>query len=161
MPVANQVKRDIQRSAADKFGIPTGSAETATEKAASGIMRRGIEAQVPAVGPLNARQSRLIDVAKAIARATGREENKSPLIGVNTMISGAIGGEEYARTKDPAGAAAKALAVRMALTPAVATRAAIVAAKMAEKIPGTAVADIARVAVQVVSESQQKPEGGP
>lgn len=160
MVTANQVKQDLQRSAADKFGVPTGSAETATEKAASGIMRRGIEAQVPEVGPLNARQSRLLDVARSVARATGREENKSPLIGVNTMISGAIGGEEYARTKNPAAAAAKALAVRLALTPAVATRAAIVASRLAEKIPGTAVADLARVAVQVASEAEQEPQGG-
>lgn len=161
MPAANQVKRDLQRSAADKFGVPTGSAETATEKYASSTMRKGIEAQVPEVGPLNARQSRLLDVAKSIARATGREENKSPLIGVNTMISGAIGGEELARTHDPAAAAAKALAVRLALTPAVATRAAIVAARLAEKIPGTAVADVARVAVEVVrSETQQESQGG-
>ncbi len=157
MLTANQVKRDMQRAAGDKFGVPTGSAETATEKRASATLRRGIEAQVPEVGPLNARQSRLIDVAKAIARATGRESNKSPLIGVNTLVAGTVGGAEYGRTGDPVSAAAKALALRIGLAPAVATRAAIVAAKLAEKIPGTAVADVARVAVQVVSESQEEP----
>lgn len=157
LPQANQVKQDIQSAVGDKFGLPGGAATTRTEKTASNVLRRTIERQVPEVGPLNARESRLIDVAAAIERATGREANKSPLIGVNTLASAAYGSEEYARTGNPAEAAAKALALRMMLTPAVATRAALVASRMADKMPGTAAADIARVAVQVVSEAQQEP----
>jgi len=121
-------------------------------------VRLDIEAAAPAVGPLNAREGRLIDAAKAIDRAVGRESNKSPLIGVNTLLAGALGGEEYRRTGNPYEAAAKALAVRMALTPAVASRAAIVASRLGNMAGASqGVAAIARAAVMAVSAPESQP----
>lgn len=155
---ANQVKRDLQTSVADKFGRPGGTATTRAEKRAGYMTRRAVEDVAPGVIDKNARESRLIDVAAAVARATGRESNKSPLIGVNSMVSGAVGGAEYQRSGNIIASAVKALALRLALTPEVATRAAIIAVKTSEKVPGTAVADLARAAVEVArSESQQEP----
>lgn len=164
MPAGNQIKQDLQSSVGDKFGVPNGKAETAGEKYASAQMRKGIEAHVPDVAPLNARQSRLIDVARNLNNAVAREGNQQAMYGVKSMVAGtlgtAAGGSDYYQKRDPLAAAATgavtALVSRMALTPAVATRAAILATKMAEKIPGTAVADLARVAVQVASEAQEQ-----
>jgi hypothetical protein len=78
------------------------------------------------------------------------------LIGVNTLMSAAAGGEDI-RSHDHIRRRRRALAMRIGLNPAVATRAAILAAKMGEKVPGAAVADVARVAVRVASEAEQGP----
>jgi hypothetical protein len=147
---ANEIKRGIDESIGDaNFGVERGATKT-TQKAARRELRTAIEGVVPDVGPLNAREGRLIDAAKSIARAVGRESNKSPLIGVNTLTSGAIGGA----VGGPGGVAA-ALVMRMGLTPEVATRAAIVAHRLG-KMSGSTPAAVARAAVQAVSELEQR-----
>ncbi len=156
LQTANQTKRGLDTSIGESnFGMERGATKT-TQKYARREMRQGIEAQAPAVGPLNAREGRLIDAAKTIARAVGRESNKSPLIGVNTLASAAFGAEEYKRTGNPYMSAVWALGARGALTPAVMSRAAIVAARMG-RLPGAVPANIARVAVQAVLETQDEP----
>lgn len=153
---ANQLKQDLQTAVGDKFGVPGGSATTATEKYASSQVRQGIEQQVPSVGPLNARQSRLIDVAEALNRAVGREGNQSATNGVKTLSAVSLGSLDYAAGDTPIKAAVASLGARLALSPAVMTRAAILATKMGQTLPGTAVADVARVALQVASENDQQ-----
>jgi hypothetical protein len=154
---ANQAKRGIDRAIGEaSFGTERGATKT-TQKFARRELRQGIEAQAPEVGPLNAREGRLLDAAKALARAVGREENKSPLIGVNTLVSGVAGGESYRRTGDPFAAAGTALATRLALTPQVMTQVAIVASRLG-KMPGAVPASVARVAVQAVLATQDEPE---
>lgn len=159
MTTANQVKRDLQGSARDKFGVPGGTAETAAEKYGSATARKAIEAQVPDVGPLNAREGRLLDVARSINQAVGRESNRNQFFGMPSLLAGAAGSGEYARSGDPTSAAVAALAARFALHPAVATRAAILASQMADRIPGAAVSDVARVAIQAVLETQHEAGG--
>lgn len=151
---ANQVKRDMQAGASSAYGLKSG-AEKAAEKTGASLLRQGVEDVAPTVGPINARESKLIDLAKALNRATGREANRSQLTGVPTLMAGTAGAAELAAGAGRYGAGAMAMAVRMGLTPNVATRAAILAAKLGDTMPGTAVADIARAAVQAVSESQQ------
>jgi hypothetical protein len=143
---ANQAKRDMQAGASTSFGVKSGAEKTA-EKVGASYLRQGVEDVAPAVGPINARESQLIDLAKTLNKATGREANRNQLFGVPTVMADA-GAGRY-------GAGAMALAVRMGLTPNVATQAAILAAKMGDTLPGTAVADVARIAVQAVSQSQQ------
>lgn len=156
---AQEMKVDMGQAIGDQnFGLERGAVKT-TQKVARSELRRQVELGTAAEGEgavkgLNAREGRLLDAAKAIARAVGREENKSPLIGVNTMISGAVGTGTYAKTKDPYQAAVNTLATRMALTPAVASRAAIVAYKLGQMSP-TVPATIARLAIQAVQESEQ------
>lgn len=162
MPAANQIKQDLQASARGKFGIPGGTAETAGEKYASSQTRQAIEQQVPDVGPLNARQSRLIDVARSLNQAIGREGNQSAVQGVKTLeslgVGSAAGAADYQRRGNASEAAivgaVTSLGGRMAMTPAVMSRAAILAVKMGEKLPGTAAADVARAALQAASEQQ-------
>lgn len=154
---ANQIKRDLQGAARDKFGVPGGTAETAGEKFASSAMRKGIEQQAPGVGPLNMRESKLIDLARSLQRGLGRDANTQSLYGSRTIVAAGLGGGEYARSRNPYSAAAMALAGEIGLHPAVATNAAILATKIAAKVPGTAVADVARAAVQATSEILNQP----
>lgn len=169
LPAANQVKRDLQASANDKFGVPGVSAEVATEKYASASARRAVEqgasglsdASGQGVGALNMRESKLIDVARALERATGREGNLHKLYGARALVGAAAGSGEFARTHDPYAAAATALASQLALSPAIATRAAILAVKIGERVPGTVAADAARAAVQAALEAGQQAEPNP
>jgi hypothetical protein len=152
LSAADEIKRGLDTSVGDsQFGV-TSKTKTTTEKFARRVIRQDIEAKAPGVAPLNARESKLIDTARALARAVGRESNKSPLIGVNTLASGAFGAEEYRRTGDPYSAAAAALAIRMALTPAATSRVAIIASRLG-RMPGAVPANVARVAVQAVLET--------
>ncbi len=158
LPVANQVKRDLQEGVGtSQWGLPSKAAKS-TEKVASRETRLAIEAKAPTVATLNARESKLIDAARAIDRAVAREANQSLTHGVKTGLSGMVGGEEYYRTRDPWVAATKALAVRAALTPAVASRAAIVASRLG-KLSGAAPATVARVAI--LAASRPEPEEPP
>lgn len=153
---ANTVKRGLDESVGDaNFGVDRGATKT-TQKVARRYVRQDIEALAPEVGALNQREGRLIDTAKALARAVGREGNKSPLIGVNTLASAAIGGERYRETGDPYASAALALGTRLALTPEVMSRVAIVASRLG-KMPGAVPANIARIAVQAVQETANEP----
>jgi hypothetical protein len=157
---ANTVKRGLDESIGDaNFGVDRGATKT-TQKVARRYVRQDIEKLAPSVGAKNAREGDLIETAKAITRAIGRESNKSPLIGVNTLMSGAIGGGTYAQSGDPYAAAVSALAVRGALTPAVMTRAAIVASRLGRMHPGVPT-NIARVAVQAVLQAEDQGNGKP
>lgn len=157
---ANQVKRDMQAGASSAFGVKSG-AEKSAEKQGSRFLREGIEAVAPEVGPINARESKLIDAARALHQATAREGNKSQIYGVQNLIAGAVGGEEYARTRNPFSATAMTLALKAGMHPAVASRVAILAVKLGQKMPGQLPANIARAAYQAISESQQQADGVP
>lgn len=157
---ANQVKRDLQSGASSAFGVKSGAEKTA-EKQGSRYLRQGVEAVAPEVGPINARESKLIDVARSLAQATGREANKSQIYGVPTVLAAAGGGEEYHRTGDPIKATAMAFALRAGMHPAVASRVAILAVRLGQKMPGQLPANVARAAYQAVSEAQDQPDGVP
>ncbi len=115
-----------------------------------------IEKVAPEVGPLNARESKLIDAVDAVAHAAGREENRSALFGVPTLLATGAAGGSYANTQDPTAAIIAGLATRGLLNPAVATRAAILAAKF-YKVAGTSATTAARMAVVLAQrESEEK-----
>jgi hypothetical protein len=124
-------------------------------------MRQAIEKEAPEVAGLNARESKLIDTARAINRAIGREGNQYKMHGTKALIGGMVGTEETARTGDPWSSAAKGLAVTLALQPGVASRAAIIASQLG-RMSGIAPASAARVALAVVqgqmNQSEQTPE---
>lgn len=152
---ANQIKRGLDSSIGEtNFGVERGATKT-TQKVSRRILRKEMESQAPEIAPLNAREAKLIDAAKALARAVGRESNKNPLMNVPTLISGIAGLTDYSRGGDAAGAAARAMALRMALSPTAATNAAIVAARLGE-LSGAYPATAARVAIHAVLETQRE-----
>ena len=158
---ANTIKQAIDESIGDaNFGIERGATKTAQKVARMGL-RKDIETAATAagqfdVGPLNAREGRLLDAAKAIARGVGREANKNQLTGWTPLIAGGVVGmSDFARNRDPYSAAVKAIATRVALDPAVASRAAIVAYRLGNN-SGAGPANVARLAVQAVLESQHE-----
>lgn len=127
----NQVKQGLDRAVGDTgFGVER-NAGTEARKVGRHEARLAIEAKVPGVGALNEQESKLIDALESIQKATGREENKNPLTGVSTILAmGAGGGSVYGATGDPVVALFTALAARGAITPTVATNAAIISAKL-------------------------------
>ena len=140
---ANRVKQGLDQAAGDKaFGIERGAA-TEARKTGRRATREAIERVAPEVGPLNAREGKLIEAMEAIQRAAGREENRSALFGVPTLLAGAYGAQQ-ASTGDPTSAAIQALVLRGALAPAFASRAAILANKFA-RVPGTSAAMAVRM----------------
>lgn len=150
---AQNVKRTIDSSLGDRaFGVERSPAQEA-EKAGRRALREAIELRAPEVAKLNDREKKLIDAARAIRAAVERDANHNALVGVKTGAAAIFGSEEYARTGDPWTAAAKALGVRLALTPTVASKLAIMTARLG-KIPGVAPASAARVALAALSESQ-------
>lgn len=153
---ANQVKRDLQQGVGpSQYGVQSRAGKTA-EKVAASETRQAIEQVAPGVGPLNARESKLLDLARSLQRAVAREANTSKVYGVRSLwVPGFAGAEEYRRTGNPYQGAAMALATRMALSPVVMTRAALLAGQIADRVPGTAVADVARVAVQAALEAEK------
>lgn len=161
---ANDIKQAV-RPPSRAFGQQSYVPETATRKVAGSVMREQIERTaakegVSDVAAMNAREGRLIDAQDAIKRAAGREENKglNPTA-VPNLIAGSVGLEESYR-KDPAAGLAWTLATRAALSPAVATRAAIWAAKLARN--GYSVSNAARMAVAAVrSQTQQEGDRDP
>ncbi len=152
LAAAQEVKQGLQAGARAAYGTQSNAATTAYKVGASAT-RQAIEAKAP-VGALNAQEGRLIDTARAIARAVEREKNQYVMTGTKSMVAGLLGGEEYSRTGDPFSAAAKALAVRAALTPQVASRLAIIASRIG-KLPGIAPASAARLALAAISEQEQ------
>jgi hypothetical protein len=150
---ANRIKRGLDETIGESnFGVERGATKTA-QKVARSTVRKSLETIAPEVGPLNAREGRLLDLGDALNRAVGREANRNQLFGVPSMMSGAAGATELLAGNRFA-AAAMTMATRMGLTPAVATRGAIYAAKLGDALPGTAVADVARMAMQLASEQQ-------
>lgn len=151
---ANEVKRALGADAGDNaFGVKS-NAQKSTEKFGYGSLRRAIEQKVPEIAPLNARESKLIDATKTIARAVEREANQNQVYGMKSLVAGGLGGSAYAAGQtDPAGAAGYALALRVGLHPAVASRVAITAARTA-RAQGVAAATAARLALFAVQSSE-------
>jgi hypothetical protein len=145
---ANEVKKALQASANESYGVIT-TAEKTANKQAGYQMRKAIEAKAKAIAPLNARESRLIDASKAIAQAVGREENANPLKGVANVIAGGAGALSLLAGDSPQEATAKGLAVRVGLHPALATRAAILAPRIATQL-GVTTAVASRLAVHAL-----------
>lgn len=153
---ANQIKQDV-RPPSRSYGQQSYQPETVTRKVAGSQMRQAIENMAaseghPEIAALNAREGRLIDVQDAIQRAAGREENKglNPSA-VPNVIAGVVGASDAAYQKDPASALAITLATRAALSPAVMTRAAILAYKLARN--GYSVSNAARAAIALAQAS--------
>jgi hypothetical protein len=156
---ANKVKQGLDTAVGDRaFGVERGAA-TEARKQGRHATRLAIEQQVPEVGPLNARESQIIDALEAVQHATGREENRNALFGVPSMLSGMAGAGYGASQHDPIGGALLALTTRGLLAPAVASRIAILATRFG-KVPGTAPATAMRMAIKVaLSEEQGQPPG--
>ena len=158
---ANQMKRGIDTAIGESnFGLPGGSATRVTQKVGRRTLRQAIEQHAPDVGPINAREGLVIDARQAVQQAVGREQNRNQTFGVPSLFAGAVGGAEYARTRNPYSAAATALALRAGLHPAIASRAAIVAFRLGQKMSGAIPANISRIALQAVLEAQQEAENG-
>lgn len=170
---ANVIKRGLQSQV---FYGEERSAQNAAVKEGARLMRVAIEQGDPVVGPLNARESKVIDVAKAMKVAIDREANKGFLGGMagRTLLPGGVGGmtgaAEYYRSGNPtralgtglAGAATGAvfeLGGRMMLQPAVLSRIAMTAERIS-RIPGVGPVTAARIAFKVyqseIQPSQQR-----
>lgn len=163
-PIGNEIKQAV-RPPSRAYGAQGYAPETTTRKVAGSEMRQEIEHVAKAegftdVGAKNAREGRIIDAQEAIQRAAGREENKglNPTA-VPNLIAGMVGFGGGAYQKDPAAGLAEALAVRMALSPAVMTRAAILASRLAKN--GYTAAGAARAAIAIVQSEGQQPENQP
>lgn len=156
---AEEIKRALDDSIGDtQFGVTSG-AKTATEKAARHDINKAIKAQMPEVGPLNRRQSQLIDTVKAIGRAVGREENKDALVGWRSMASGATAAAGVGAGQDPKYAAAMGLLLRGALSPAVASRVALTAVRASSQL-GLGMTEAIRLALLAgTSDEVEQPQG--
>lgn len=160
---ANDIKQSV-RPNSRAYGQQGAKPEAATRKVAGSEMRQAVEGVAKAegfgdqVGTLNAREQRIIDAEEAVRKAAGREENKglNPTA-VPNLIAGALGAEESYR-RDPVTGITMALATRAALSPAVATRAAIMASKIAKQVPGMVPANAARLAIAYVTGQSPSPE---
>lgn len=150
---ANEVKQAV-RPNSRAYGQQGSAPEAATRKVAGAEMRKSIEAVAPEVGPLNAREGQLIEALDAVKHAAGREENRSQLFGMPTLLAGTFGAEESFRKGDPLQGALTALAARAALSPAAMTRIALVAARLSKNGYGPAAA--VRLALQAVQGEDAK-----
>lgn len=152
LPTAQTVKRGLDTSITDSaFGVETASATKEAQKVGRHGLRVGIEQQVPDIASLNMRESPLIGLARELQMALGREGNKDQILGTRTLLSGVLGyGAGHA---NPIVGGAVALATRIGASPAAVSNIAILASKMAEKMPTAAAADIARAATQAVLEA--------
>lgn len=143
---ANETKQALDRAVGDtSFGVERGAA-TEARKQGRHQARLAIERVEPGVGPLNAREAKVIDALEAIRKAAGREENRSALFGVPTLMAAAAGGSMYSANQDPTSAIFTTLVGRGLLTPAVATRAALLAERLGQK-RGAIPANVIRLAV--------------
>ncbi|HXG71334.1 MAG TPA: hypothetical protein VNJ04_12080 [Gemmatimonadaceae bacterium] len=151
---ANETKQALDRAVGDTgFGVER-TAATEARKVGRHAAREGIEKVAPEVGALNARESKLLDVIEAIQKASGREENKSWIYGMPTLMAAGIGGAQATSGNDPVGGLMTAVAARAMLSPAFASRAALLATRFA-KVPGTAVADAVRMAAILTLREQE------
>lgn len=155
---ANKAKRALQDAARNSYGTPNAGAKKATEKVGARKLRIAIEGatggRTGTVARLNAREAKLIGAAKAIAQAVEREANQSALHGVKTLTAGALGGGIGYKEGGTPGAIVGTLATRTALRPAVASRAAIVASRIAKQL-GVSAATATRLAEYALSEDAE------
>lgn len=156
---ANEVKKTLQDTARSSFGVPNANAKKTAEKAGARKLRIAVEGATGGrsgpVATLNAREAKLISSAKAIAQAVERDSNTQVLYGAKSLASGALGASGVAAGMGGPAALVGALATRLALQPQVATRAAIVADRLAKEL-GLTAASAARLAVHVVSEQGEQ-----
>lgn len=137
-------KKALQTAVGEGYGTERGATLEAQKRGAYAA-RKAVEAAKPDIAPLTARESKLIDSVQAINRAVEREANQYVIQGVKGGLSGIVGYGEYRRTGDPWEAAAVALGSRLAQSPAVVSRAAIVASQLAKANKGFSPAQIARI----------------
>ncbi len=157
LAAANESKRGLYTSIKEAgFGTPQGAKKT-TEKFAAHEIKTGLEAAAPEIAPLNARESKLIDAAKAIAKAVEREANQSKLYGVKTLASVGVGSGSYATGDDLPTAVGKGLATRALLNPGAQSLGAIVATRIAKEL-GVGTATAARLAAMALRGSEQQPQ---
>ena len=156
---ANEAKRSLQSGASSSYGVPNAGAKKAAEKTGGHELRTALEAKAPAIAPLNARESKLIDAARAIRRAVEREANQSKVYGVKTLASIGGGGAIGAGTGDPLLGLAAGAAGRRLLEPDVMSGLAIVTNKIAKEL-GVSMATASRLAAHVLREpGEQSTEG--
>jgi hypothetical protein len=157
LSAANESKRGLYTSIKEAgFGTPQG-AKKSTEKYAAHQLKTGLERVAPAIAPLNARESKLIDAATAIAKAVEREANQYPTYGMKSVVSAGAAGGSYYRGDSPTTALGKGLAVRALLTPGAQSHAAIVASRLSRQL-GIGAASAARLAAYVLSEADEEPD---
>jgi hypothetical protein len=152
---ASEIKRAV-RPNSRTYGQQGSAPEAATRKAAGSELRSELEKLAPKIGPLNERERKLIDALDALKHAAGREENRSAMFGVPTLIAGTLAGGAYGKTDDPTTAAVTALVARGVLSPAVASRAAFLTTKFA-RVPGTTAAMALRMGA-ILALRETKPE---
>jgi hypothetical protein len=154
-PQANEIKQAV-RPNSRAYGAQGADAEATARKTAGHEMRAALEAVEPRIANLNDRERKLIDALDAVTKASGREENRSALFGVPTLVAGAVAGQNYSSDGDAAQALIAGLTARGLLSSAVASRAAILAAKFA-RVPGTGAALAARMAaILALRESEEQ-----
>lgn len=155
LPKAEEVKQALQASAT--YGVPNATAENAATQHGAFLARTALEGQ--AGGPqgayalINAREAKLIPAAKAIAHAVEREANQYKMHGWKNVTSGLLAGGGIAAGQDPDDAALMALAFRAGLSPALMSRVAILADRLASSM-GIGANIAGRLAVSLLLESQ-------
>ena len=151
------LKRTLQASARESYGVPHAGATEAAEKVGARAARRTIEDFTGGPGgrvaQLNARESRLLDSVRAIHHAVEREASQQKVYGVRSLwVPGtAAGAASVAGLPWPA-AVAGGLALRKGLQPEVMTNVAILAARVQRKL-GIGIASANRLAAYVVQEA--------
>lgn len=154
---ANEVKRALDTSVKETgFGVTTG-AKKSTEKFARHEINTELQQKAAKIAPLNARESKLIDAAKTIARAVEREANQNQVYGVKSLVAGMGGASAYGSGQSPENSAAVALALRAGFHPAIASRAAIVSHRLAKEL-GVTMAQATRLSVYALLPDQAEQE---
>lgn len=152
---ANAAKRALYQSVKDTgFGAPNVGAKKTAEKFAARQLRTGLEEAAPAIAPLNARESKLIDAAKAIRRAVEREANQSVLSGHKTALATLGGGAAFMGGGGPLMSLAGGALARAAMSPRVATTAAVLANRFQRQL-GIGAASAARLAAYTMANQDE------
>lgn len=153
----NEIKRALDRSIGEtQFGVTSG-AKTSTQKAARHEINQALRAQMPAIGPLNTRESHLIDTVKAIERAVARESNTNQLTGWRSIVSGATAATGVATGQDSDTSIAMGVFMRAGLDPRVATRLAITSVRASKQL-GLGLTEAMRLAMAAGSVQADEPQ---
>lgn len=155
LSAANEAKRGLYASIKDAgFGTPQGAKKT-TEKFAGHQLKVGLEnatgGPIGTVATLNARESKLIDAAEAIAHAVEREANQNKLYGVKMLAAIGVGGGAYARGDDVPTALTKGIVTRALLHPGTQSYLAILAYHIAKQL-GVGMATATRLAAYTLQQ---------
>lgn len=106
---AQELKQGTYRVLKDKFG-QLGTADTEAQKALARGLKEEIATQVPAVGPLNAEESRLLQALSVSERRALMDANKNPM-GLAALATNPVSWAAFMADRS---AAFKAMAARMA-----------------------------------------------